>query len=196
MRLDTWEPDRRFDVDDFAQRLGVSLAEEDLVNVSVRNTNAPPGSGVTSTIRICGCEALQELGLAKDINGAGMLDITCPFVDEHTNAADSGSAYLGNERFKCHHRCECRDSLDFHAKIKEMLASQIEGDAFADAASGEGWLATSASRCVRTRTRRSSRRSLRSRQGAGAEGAATQGYVPGSLRLCARAVVVRGSVHG
>jgi hypothetical protein len=139
--LREWNPDRAFAVDQLAMQLGVSLTEDDLVATSTRSVSSVQGQ-VDMNNPDLWVQALQELGLAKGLNSAGMLEITCPFVEEHTGQVDNGSAYLGNERFKCHHRCDCRDSLDFHARIKEMLA---DADPFGG--SGEGWMARQRFKC-------------------------------------------------
>jgi len=50
---------------------------------------------------------ISDLIHVKEVRGNGRFDITCPWVDEHTNADDSGSAVFtngdGTIGFKCHH---------------------------------------------------------------------------------------------
>lgn len=65
--------------------------------------------------------ALGDLGWIKRQSlKPGVVDITCPFVDEHTGAVDNGAAYLGRGRFECHHgHCASRTSPDFQARVLE-----------------------------------------------------------------------------
>ena len=61
---------------------------------------------------------LLECGLKiKDVRSDGRFDITCPWVDEHTNSDDSGTAVFTNDDgtmgFKCHHgNCETKTAKD------------------------------------------------------------------------------------
>ena len=62
----------------------------------------------------------------KEVRSAGRYDITCPWVDEHTGADDSGTAVITNEDgsigFKCHHgACQERtgNNLMLHIEGKK-----------------------------------------------------------------------------
>ena len=55
-------------------------------------------------------EFLEEQGLIKQIRDDGWLDISCPWLDEHTGGIDDGTAYRiarfsgsGQGGFRCHH---------------------------------------------------------------------------------------------
>jgi len=70
---------------------------------------------------------LLQCGLViKDIRSHGRFDITCPWVDEHTDDIDDGAAIFtnldGSMGFKCHHgNCETRTGkhlLDYLENIK------------------------------------------------------------------------------
>lgn len=63
---------------------------------------------------------LQERGLYKAPLGGGRHDITCPWLAEHTNAIDGGTAYFEPDDtwplggFKCHHgHCATRHISEF-----------------------------------------------------------------------------------
>ena len=60
----------------------------------------------------------------KEIRSDGRFDITCPWVDEHTGADDSGSAVFTNDDgsigFKCHHgACQTRTGKDLMHLIEK-----------------------------------------------------------------------------
>lgn len=74
-------------------------------------------------------EGLKELGLIKRNTGNGWMDISCPWIKEHTGRADTGTAvappmkangYYGG--FKCHHgHCESRAWGD----LEEWVAMKV-----------------------------------------------------------------------
>jgi putative DNA primase/helicase len=68
--------------------------------------------------------AVDDLIHVKAIRSAGRFDITCPWVDEHTGAADNGTAVFtnadGSIGFKCHHgACQERTGADLLALVEE-----------------------------------------------------------------------------
>lgn len=68
---------------------------------------------------------LSRAGVVKQELSAGVWDIECPFVEEHTLRADSGCAYLGDGGFKCHHgHCEAKPSGEFQEKVREMFPEE------------------------------------------------------------------------
>lgn len=74
-------------------------------------------------------EALMNLGKVLNTGrNDGVLDIVCPFVDEHTTKEESGTAYFGGGAFKCHHgHCVDRNNFDFKAKICELHTEEGHG---------------------------------------------------------------------
>lgn len=68
---------------------------------------------------------LLHVGLnIKEKRGLGRFDITCPWVEEHTNSVDNGSAIFTNEDgslgFKCHHgACEGRTGWNLLKYLEE-----------------------------------------------------------------------------
>jgi hypothetical protein len=71
--------------------------------------------------------ALFELDRVLDTNPKqGVVDIVCPFADEHTQRESSGTAYFGNGAFKCHHgACQGRKNNDYQAKIVDLLDEEL-----------------------------------------------------------------------
>jgi P4 family phage/plasmid primase-like protien len=114
-RLRTWDPERRYRLEDLIEAYALDLD-------AVRGApSVDPGDD-----RIL--QALEARGLVKaPLEGKpGAWDITCPWADEHTDRADSGTAYFqaGHNGytapgFKCHHgHCESRTIRDLLAFLK------------------------------------------------------------------------------
>jgi hypothetical protein len=92
-------------------------------------------------------KALESRGLLKGpISGKeGVWDITCPWLGEHTDRADSGAAYFqpgyGGRLapgFKCHHgHCESRTVKDLLRLLKPDTAPSIEGELGKDTKKGK-----------------------------------------------------------
>jgi len=101
-RLALWNPLLRFSIEKLEDLLGVSYAPVDRTELSrVRHETAPDQGGVI--------QRLKALGLYKKSLGNGKHDITCPWVDEHTDKVDNGAAYFEPSEeypgggFRCHH---------------------------------------------------------------------------------------------
>ncbi len=78
-------------------------------------------------------KALMDLGrVIGPGREVGVVDIECPFSDEHTAREESGTSYFGRGAFKCHHgHCAGRTNWDFKEKIQCL----------ADDKNGRGWTA-------------------------------------------------------
>lgn len=76
--------------------------------------------------------ALMDLGrVLGPGRETGMVDICCPFDDEHTAREDSGTAYFGGGAFKCHHgHCQGRTNWDFKAKVQALYDEKNGSGAF------------------------------------------------------------------
>lgn len=132
-RLAEWSPGRRYSVDELADGLDLEIAE---VGRPKRDRSRPgqdrPVDG--DPVWIARPEgnaviaALRNRGLYKKPLGDGKHDMTCPWVAEHTNAVDSGTAYFEPDDhwpiggFKClHGHCNgrhIRDLLSFtHVEV-------------------------------------------------------------------------------
>lgn len=61
----------------------------------------------------------------------GVVDIECPFSNDHTAREDSGTAYFGGGAFKCHHgHCQNRSNWDFKAKVQALYDEKNGTGAF------------------------------------------------------------------
>jgi hypothetical protein len=77
-------------------------------------------------------QVLRHLGLilgGPRPSGMGMSwDIRCPWVDEHTDRAETGTAYARSGAFRCHHgHCIDRGPEELRAKLDELLQADSGG---------------------------------------------------------------------
>jgi hypothetical protein len=115
-RLVEWQPDRRYTVDEIAERLELSFqpansrgkvkAGRKAENIDAFNDGIyQPRAGENEVI-----VALKARGLYKRPLGSGKHDVTCPWVHEHTDHVDHGTAYFEPNDlfpvggFKCQHQ--------------------------------------------------------------------------------------------
>jgi len=74
-------------------------------------------------------QALHSRGLIGNAHKPGTWEMECPFIEEHTAKANTGAAYLGGGRFRCHHgHCLERTNDAFQNKLEELHPG-IRGDA-------------------------------------------------------------------
>jgi len=111
-RLIEWHPDRRYTVEEIVSGLELAPLTE---TRKTRTKGAAPdrtGEGDVFIPRADENEvitALKQRGLYKQPLGSGRHDITCPWVQEHTDRVDHGSAYFEPSDlypvggFKCQH---------------------------------------------------------------------------------------------
>lgn len=113
-RLETWEPDLRYSLDDLVNGLSLDMRPTERPKKSARQNHAErPDAGEEIFIprpdENAVIAALKNKGLYKTPLGNGKHDITCPWVAEHTNCADGGTAYFEPDDnypiggFKCQH---------------------------------------------------------------------------------------------
>ncbi len=124
-RLDTFEPDRRYSVQELVDGLGL---KEAVAGRTAKPRNTTPqhdepldgdpvhfaGPGQNTVLA-----ALHARSIYKDSLGAGKHDITCPWMAAHTDAVDHGSAYFEPSEdfpiggFNClHGHCDDRGITD------------------------------------------------------------------------------------
>jgi hypothetical protein len=140
-RLHDWQPDRRYTVAEICEGLGISPAPKEKTASQKQKENAQkaydsalftPAPSDNPVI-----VALQHRGLYRRALDAAKHDITCPWVHEHTDQVDNGTAYFAPNDdfpiggFKCQHgHCSERkisDLLKFlgidaaEAKMKPIL---------------------------------------------------------------------------
>ena len=114
-QLQTWNPDARYTVEELDQHFKLNLFTPKKVD-KVEPVTLPVASPTQSDRPVI--EKLKELGLYKREIEPGKHDITCPWVDEHTDQLDDGAAYFEpddvypNGGFKCHHSHDY-DTHDF-----------------------------------------------------------------------------------
>jgi len=94
-KLTVWEPTRKFQLEDLARPFGI-----DVTNVSAQTSRYGTGIPETEDPII---PLLHQAGVFKGKIKPGTYDVECPWIDEHTGAADSGAAYLSPFGFRCHH---------------------------------------------------------------------------------------------
>lgn len=112
--LKVWEPGRKVTMEQLAQPFNVDL-NAIRREVTIQGAAAVPDHPLlTSGLNI------------KEVRSDGRFDITCPWVDEHTNADDSGTAIFTNEDgglgFKCHHG-HCQHKTGRH--LLEYLGAEF-----------------------------------------------------------------------
>ena len=107
-KLVEWHPNRRYTVEEITKRL--ELAPPQAISKSLNRTAAAedgvyiPRPNENEVI-----SALRMRGLYKQSLGNGRHDVTCPWVHEHTDQTDQGSAYFEPSNlypiggFKCQH---------------------------------------------------------------------------------------------
>lgn len=102
-----WEPFNRVTIEQLAEPFHVNLD-------AVRRESRIDGAAAVSDHPLIN---IPEIIHIKEVRSDGRFDITCPWVSEHTNADDSGSAVFtngdGSIGFKCHHgTCQHRTGRD------------------------------------------------------------------------------------
>jgi len=113
-KLTKWEPDLKHRLEDLARPFGI-----DVTNVSAKTSKY--GSGIDEDKDPI-VPLLSQVGIFKGKIKPDTYDIECPWVHEHTGAADSGAAYLSPFGFRCHHgHCEQRHYGDLIDHIDAKL---------------------------------------------------------------------------
>lgn len=127
-RLEIWNPENRYTVQELVNGLQLELIEAKS-NQKANHTSSAPSEDDSEQVWSPRPEenaviaALKERNLYKSPLGEGKHDITCPWVTEHTNYQDGGTAYFEPDDtypiggFKCQHGHCCnrhiRDLLSF-----------------------------------------------------------------------------------
>ena len=106
-RMVEWNPERRYPVDEIIDRLELALPQS--IDKSVHKPAAGDDVYIARSNENEVITALKARGLYKQALGGGRHEITCPWLNEHTNQADQGSAYFEPSDlypiggFKCQH---------------------------------------------------------------------------------------------
>jgi hypothetical protein len=122
-QLTEWAPTRRYRLDAICAAWGIDLAGAALGAAAGRR-QPRPDAGEDDLLA-----AMEHLGLVlREDRNSRTVHIRCPFLHEHTGGGETGTAYLSDSGFKCHHgHCQDRKTPDFIARIKEMLTEQGDG---------------------------------------------------------------------
>lgn len=122
-RLQSWQPERSFTVPQIAAAFDI-----DLDAVAGRRVRQPVRVDDATDVWL---RAFNHLGLVKgSLNEPGKFDVTCPFVEEHTDAADDGTARLPNGMIWCHHgHCAERNERqgEYHERLAELMHEAGDG---------------------------------------------------------------------
>ncbi len=170
-RLVEWRPDARYTPEEIVDRLQLELAPAGRPKKTARSSaRVAGGNDISSSIGNDADDvltpkaaenpvvaALKVRGLYKTPLGSGKHDITCPWVEEHTDALDTGAAYFEPDElyplggFCCQHshrdQYRIRALLDFlgvrssEARHKPVIRV-VAGDLHLVVAAGEKELAT------------------------------------------------------
>lgn len=113
-QLIEWHPERRVSLEALAEPFGINL------NAPRRGTRIDGAADLPDHPLL----DLADIITIKEIRSDGRFDISCPWVDEHTGAADDGAAIFTNNDgsigYKCHHgSCAHRTGKDLLDLIEE-----------------------------------------------------------------------------
>jgi hypothetical protein len=136
-RLIEWRPDVRYTPQEIAARLDLDLAPTGQRKKTTKPSQPTHGSN-NETDDVLTPKAqenpvlttLKTWGLYKTPLGSGKHDITCPWVQEHTDGLDTGAAYFEPEEdypvggFCCQH--SHRDQYHIHALLEFLGVHKTE----------------------------------------------------------------------
>jgi hypothetical protein len=133
-RLLEWRPDKRYTPEEIIDQLQLELAPAGRLKKTAKSPASPDGASqgigndADDVLTPKAAEnpvvaALKGRGLYKTPLGSGKHDVTCPWVDEHTDSIDHGSAYFEPDEiypvggFCCQHshrdKYHIRELLEF-----------------------------------------------------------------------------------
>ena len=140
VRVKAWEPERRWTLEGLAEAWG--LGE---LRVPWRRPAAPPPEDVWARGEewLAAVKWLNARGMVNNrrANAGGWIEVTCPWLDDHTDRADTGAAIArpGPENgwtgaFRCHHgHCiEARGWRELTEWIAECAAEELDAAAAAN----------------------------------------------------------------
>jgi hypothetical protein len=131
-RLVVWRPELRYTIDEIVNRLGLTLGKPSKARKANKTPPSNPGGSVAVGPDLSGVlipkaaenpviTALKDKGLYKKPLSDGKHDVTCPWVSEHTDAVDHGSAYLEPDEQYPHGGFSCLHSHRGEYHNKELL---------------------------------------------------------------------------
>lgn len=125
-RLVEWHPERRSTEHEVVEQLELELApatrpkpthkRAEAANRNVDEVLSPKAAENPVVV------ALKARGLYKTSLGSGKHDVTCPWVDQHTDALDSGAAYFEPDDQYPAGGFRCQHSHGEQFRLKELLS--------------------------------------------------------------------------
>jgi len=113
-KLTLWEPSRVYRLEDLARPFSIDVA-------NIQPKSQKYGAGIPETLDPV-VPLLSQLGIFKGKVKPDTYDVECPWMHEHSGAADTGSAYLSPFGFRCHHgHCDDRHFGDLLDHIDAQL---------------------------------------------------------------------------
>jgi hypothetical protein len=124
-RLSLFEPNLRYSVDELAAAYGLDLAEPP----PRRQETLPPRKSFRGD-DLDVLELLHAANLYRGPRGGGAHEILCPWVDEHTDRGETGTAYFepssennNHGGFCCHHgHCQHRSIGDLYRWLRTLVS--------------------------------------------------------------------------
>jgi len=109
--LHTFEPDLIYTIDSLAEAFSIDMA---LAKVVEKSLPTPLDAGDDPIL-----QSLVRTGLFNFEKDVGMYDITCPWIDGHTDRVESGSMYFSPGGYRCHHgHCDKRNGADLRTYLR------------------------------------------------------------------------------
>ncbi len=100
-RLTGWHPERRFTMDELVGAWGIVLPVPG-ASPSARARRAPAGVAAENDPLFGHLDRWGMFSGARAADGVGY-EMTCPWIGEHSDRADTGTAYWPGGGFRCHH---------------------------------------------------------------------------------------------
>jgi hypothetical protein len=128
-RLIEWRPEKRYTPQQIVDGLKLELAPAGRPQKQSKSSADTPGyigndNENVFTPKAAGnpvMSALKERGFYKTPLGSGKHDITCPWLHEHTDGSDNGTAYFEPDELHPHGGFCCQHSHRDKYHIKELL---------------------------------------------------------------------------
>ena len=115
VRLDAWHPSISYSAEELIEELKLNLDQVEGGGSARRRLNPEQAEAARTAMGESDpyLQVLSDLGLVEDPTAVPWEDtfkveVTCPWIDEHTDRADTGTAYFVGGGFRCHHG-HCKD---------------------------------------------------------------------------------------
>lgn len=135
-RLTQWNPALKYSIDELSGALGLDQTGAQKSRTATASNTTANSTELTESHDVI-IKALKAKGLYKSLLGGGKHDITCPWVEHHTDGLDNGAAFFEPSEkyptggFKCHHShgglYHIRDLLEYLQPNNQTLESQSPG---------------------------------------------------------------------